>query len=751
MQSPNPKKTESGAKTLKEVVEIAKTSVKWLRDLVQGEDKYKQLVQYASKNKPAPDVNWNDFNEKLVQLERHIVSSGMTSPYSAFSSPVSKYSRAKNRTTLDPGDLDKLLKEPTRYQEKVQNIMRAYASSVFSKEGDTPENEEIRKAYDMWIIDSLVLGEATRGSVVQISFNDNNLFAIKYPHEVTTLPPYWKKRSDLEHEFLVGLVLNSLKRIIPNFMHVYSYFECAYPLKVVAKRDRTLAENKIFSLCPVGTKDGVPHMVIENVRDATSLRDWIRTNVWNRTMTEEVFIQVFLQIFNALRVANEAFSFTHYDLHSGNVMIQEAPPGKHFLVPFYEANGEMRYMRTRFIPRIIDYGFSYINLGGGKNDFGFGAFLDEDQADWKVRTRSGFPMHDVYRILNSCFVDWDFLVQQNTGPALVDLDKVYSIMLRFLGTTSKDLRSQGDDFFPKDTCFPKRDSRKKAPCESLSHLDFLKYLTSYPAFRKIMDKSLLGTQKTTDIYLDCINRKCIEAGDLYRGVLRLPDSFLLLDSGVSDLTAPDVLKAVPSAKAEAESMISDPDYVFSTVQRDIRALVQKGIIAKRIQENTHKEFRDGDDLWEDVDEIFIPYLTKIRAVKLIFEDFKIIEASTLRYLSKYGHPKGKAEKEYIEKSLENISDHIRAFEIYLDGKQDIIDKNNEKICSILGISSILEGVRTYERYRKILEGIDKYRKDYIDEVKKYIPSANTDADVWSSIYKVSASHTMLYNIYSYSQ
>jgi serine/threonine protein kinase len=193
----------------------------------------------------------------------------------------------------------------------------------------------------------------------------NDLFIVKSQ-------PY----DDLMTEYLVGRKLNELRAEIPNFALVYGLFDCSSP---VANAIR------VGSWC-ISQNNPTGYMVYENVKGMTFTR-WMKL----KTSTAEDLIKILFQIFMAVYIAHQRCKFTHYDLHSGNVIIHQLPEVRSITYP-----GNIT-IQTDKLAVIIDYGLSHINDNGisvGRMEYQHASiFYDMDR-----------PMYDVYRILNSVII-----------------------------------------------------------------------------------------------------------------------------------------------------------------------------------------------------------------------------------------------------------------------------------------------------------------------------------------------------------
>lgn len=256
---------------------------------------------------------------------------------------------------------------------------------------------------------------STAGSV----FRTGELFAIKTPNQ---------SNDTLYHEALIGLAaLNTLRDRVPNFMHTYGLYLCEPP---IVDNNGT-----VISWCnSKNDNNNTTYLVLENIIHPISLKDAIGQ------LSEAEFLQIFLQIVNALNIAYKDFDFTHYDLHTGNILIQKLP--RDVYVPLYTPYKTIVYIKTRIIPRIIDYGMSHIYYQG----YHFGAF---GLSSYDIYDNRSFPMYDIYKLLLFSYTD----INHNSSPLLPIMDYIYSFFNEGLSINDRYKRHQerkfiGDYFQP---------------------------------------------------------------------------------------------------------------------------------------------------------------------------------------------------------------------------------------------------------------------------------------------------------------
>jgi hypothetical protein len=193
--------------------------------------------------------------------------------------------------------------------------------------------------------------------------------------------PKSKLNDELFHEYFVGVMaLNKLRRQTPNFAYILGAFKCLPP--------KIAPDKKVTEWCEAsGINDPtrmVNYVLYEKV-SSKSVEDLVGT------CTADEFFSWFVQISISLHLSRHS-QFTHYDLHSGNVMIRPWSDSKSFVIP-YEVQPNMKwYVKADGVVQIIDYGMSHIVIGGrhfGKRNIEH-AGVHSDQYR---------PMFDLYKFL----------------------------------------------------------------------------------------------------------------------------------------------------------------------------------------------------------------------------------------------------------------------------------------------------------------------------------------------------------------
>lgn len=195
--------------------------------------------------------------------------------------------------------------------------------------------------------------------VFKLFIGDKCLMVYKYPNHRAKYE--FEFKDEFLHEIFVGVILNKLRPYVPNFVYTYGYEE--------TNEDH----------CN-------PYIIfLENIPNSDLLENYIPK------LSKIEFFVIFLQILNALNLAYEEYSFCHYDLHDGNILIQkiEFP----FSYKLY-IDGKVKKIKTNYLAKIIDFGQSYVKF----NNKSFGVYNRDELKVYNYKSR---PINDIYKLL--CF------------------------------------------------------------------------------------------------------------------------------------------------------------------------------------------------------------------------------------------------------------------------------------------------------------------------------------------------------------
>lgn len=225
--------------------------------------------------------------------------------------------------------------------------------------------------------------ESVSGYALSSSFGDaKNAFILKVTRDSLKGNVQNSKSFDeLLHEYFIGRYGTNqlrLKYNILNFAYIMGMFKCSLPV---------IGNNKeVVSFCNENSFRG-EYLVYENIIPAVSMKDFIK----DPKTTFLDWLNCYMQVLYALNTANQVTGFTHYDLHTDNVLIRKFSD-EPVALPYKTERGLIEYIYTTNIATIIDYGRSFIYHQN--QPYGV-AGLEE----YGASSREPFFLYDAFKLL----------------------------------------------------------------------------------------------------------------------------------------------------------------------------------------------------------------------------------------------------------------------------------------------------------------------------------------------------------------
>lgn len=165
------------------------------------------------------------------------------------------------------------------------------------------------------------------------------MFVLKVPKSNTG-------SNELVHEACVGIMLNALRRDIPNFAYVYGATSCSAPI---------FKGNDAISWCEDSSVMKT-YCIYENIQNSIPFMSI------QKTCSYSEFVSYIYQVMLSIYHANNQLGFIHNDLHTENVLIRLINQKKSIR---YSFDGKDIYIKTNGgVSTIIDYGMStYVKDG----------------------------------------------------------------------------------------------------------------------------------------------------------------------------------------------------------------------------------------------------------------------------------------------------------------------------------------------------------------------------------------------------
>ena len=198
-----------------------------------------------------------------------------------------------------------------------------------------------RYSIDKWLKYEKSFKSGKQGYVGIMKSDKGNEYVIKISQGINYL---------VNHEYTVMKGLNEIKDFCPYFCKLYGNIK--YDMPVEAKKKIP----DIFSNKEKGRtiKDDI--LFIENIKDSKKFCSFIK----DEKISNDIIYSTIKQVILAVCIAQKTCKFTHYDLHSDNVLMKKCDKNLCVLIKIDDEN-QFLVPTYGYIPTIIDFGFSYID------------------------------------------------------------------------------------------------------------------------------------------------------------------------------------------------------------------------------------------------------------------------------------------------------------------------------------------------------------------------------------------------------
>lgn len=231
--------------------------------------------------------------------------------------------------------------------------------------------------------------------------------------------------TDLNGQPKMIIGTNWLRKVCPSYAQIMGAFRCGPPeIDPLSKRLRDWCSTE-------NPASYVNYVVYEKI-DGPDL------DKLSPTIDAATFVTSIIQLCYALEIGQIYNGFTHYDLHHQNVIMRELHPenkNTELLIPFVTAGDLTIYVKSHYIPTIIDFGHCHIQspapalemMGEPTEHFGYRASFARKYGIDADRSR---PYYDIYKVIGFTL----FSMLQGSNPAF---EQVWMIM-GFFGLRTRD-------------------------------------------------------------------------------------------------------------------------------------------------------------------------------------------------------------------------------------------------------------------------------------------------------------------------
>jgi hypothetical protein len=168
----------------------------------------------------------------------------------------------------------------------------------------------------------------------------------------------------VNHEYTILNGLNTIREFCPHYCKTLGKFRINVP-------DSYKKLDNPFEAEPKQTLIGTDVLLMENIGGSRKLYRYLK----NDAVSPDIVMSLIKQTLLATVMASECVQFTHYDLHSNNILVRKCPVNSVFLYVLDE-NRTYLVPTYGYYPTIIDFGFSYIKNCESSPAYGPLAFTD---------------------------------------------------------------------------------------------------------------------------------------------------------------------------------------------------------------------------------------------------------------------------------------------------------------------------------------------------------------------------------------
>jgi len=373
---------------------------------------------------------------------------------------------------------------------------------------------------------------------------------------------------NLMYEYLVGQYINKQSRIFPCFLETYGLYkyksddEWSQMQGYDESRNRVeLLKEGLEKLDTPNLSTGCTHskhiaILIQHVADAKTMYQYFdelaqydKIKTFKTLELSESFLHIddiikvkenmegffkydlfpiLFQIYCPLALLKD--NFTHYDLHPDNILLYSAKPDHYFECHYHlpdstEEKPHIISFKTKFIPKIIDYGRSYFNDDSGTNSYAIHDALCNisPECDPDCGNAVGFHMlNQVDRYKNSSSkrnVSYDLktlkLIKDELieiqksykkGRFIIDYEKLNSRLHKLLWSSVKDILNNKEIY--DDTKVLKRVYNVNDHVYNVNDAyELISILMQKTEEKYLNDERFLTSKKQGDLYVYCDGSK----------------------------------------------------------------------------------------------------------------------------------------------------------------------------------------------------------------------------------------------------
>ena len=358
-------------------------------------------------------------------------------------------------------------------------------------------------------------------------------------------------KDDIIHEGFIGLfVVNRIREVLPTFSWTYGFTSCNLPI-FTQKTGKDIIVTACNQKVKQMNKDYIG-LITEYVKG-----DTLTKFVKSPNINDKYLISSLLTICYSLKYASEMFLYTHWDLHTDNILMRELDIKNNYIY----LPKEKKYLWVGDkIATIIDYGFNSAKVdnkiyGRLRPDLGINPFISRS------------PLNDIFKLFVNLYKNFlDYYFENKNDPARKQLLKLFhSIYFQLVGANPNDpneLAYFNDLIYYKNyAIFPNQRSSSN-PKDDITIVKFFKisFIQLIDYIEKLMP-DLIVTEKPNNV-LSCVEHNCLSEKEIFNQTF----SGLTSDSSLK-LIIPDILNKKEDLEIIKEILNRYLDEIFQSTEK----------------------------------------------------------------------------------------------------------------------------------------------------------------------------------------
>lgn len=218
-------------------------------------------------------------------------------------------------------------------------------------------------------------------------------FVVKYSQDL----------GSTQHEYSVGLSLNSLRKYIPNF--AYTYDSC------------------FTGNCKI--KEDLPYYIVNEYVEGETLTVYCK----KPEVDVVTYLSYYMQVMLAVVAANEKLGFGHHDLHTDNVILRPDLNRKNFYINYKVMGGSYNVYVFDKVATVVDFEAAYTTELGG---------MVNAKESWNIDTTKSHVIGDAFKLF--C---WSIHFMKNTNTKSI----LQSVLTEFFAVDANYIANGADKYY----------------------------------------------------------------------------------------------------------------------------------------------------------------------------------------------------------------------------------------------------------------------------------------------------------------